>query len=398
MQPVINRLAALKYLFRPLALVGLGIVLLSLGLAYLVVALYHTVDVPDFFYYVTLQFLPRWTRGFLLGGAGLAVLAAGIWQLSSVAVIPLTSEQEGEGELLVGYREVKSMPAVTVLSGGSGMLVLAGLGRDVQQLVCITPIQDPVEYYYRAASLLQFENVIYVPPAPAPVQVFVELDDGSRHNIRHDLTHNDQLTDRHVRHIYLADQNGQPCDDVTLPLLRQAADAIANADAIILGPGSLFASIIPNLLIPDMREAIKRSKAHKIYICNLMTEPGLTTGFNVAEHIRQIKRYGQFTPDYVLVDVQRIEPEIRRLYEAANQIPVQLTPEEYEETMVPTTDRMTTRSVVVEGAEVIEADLASTIVQVSASLERPGESRAVRVLRHDPEKVTAAILEVLRRT
>jgi uncharacterized cofD-like protein len=398
MQAIFNRLSSLKYLLRPLALVGIGIVLLSLGLAYFVVALYHTVDVPDFFYYVTLQFLPRWTRGFLLGGAGLAILIAGIWQLSSVVVISLTPEQETDGELLVGYRQLKSAPFVTVLSGGSGMLVLAGLGRDVRQLVCVTPIQDPVEYYYRAASLLQFENVIYVPPSPAPVQVFVELDDGSRHNIRHDLTHNDQLTNRHVQQIYLADDHGQPCENVALPLLRQASEAIANADAIILGPGSLFAIIIPNLLIPEVREAIKRSKARKIYICNLMTEPALTTGFNVAEHIRQIKRYGQFTPDYVLVDVQRIEPAIRRLYEAANQVPVQLTPEEYEETMVPTTDRVTTRSVVVEGAEVIEADLASTIVQVSATLDRPGESRAVRVLRHDPEKVTGAILEVLRRT
>lgn len=398
MQAIFNRLSSLKYLLRPLALVGIGIVLLSLGLAYFVVALYHTVDVPDFFYYVTLQFLPRWTRGFLLGGAGLAILIAGIWQLSSVVVISLTPEQETDGELLVGYRQLKSAPFVTVLSGGSGMLVLAGLGRDVRQLVCVTPIQDPVEYYYRAASLLQFENVIYVPPSPAPVQVFIELDDGSRHNIRHDLTHNDQLTNRHVQQIYLADDHGQPCENVALPLLRQASEAIANADAIILGPGSLFASIIPNLLIPEVREAIKRSKARKIYICNLMTEPALTTGFNVAEHIRQIKRYGQFTPDYVLVDVQRIEPAIRRLYEAANQVPVQLTPEEYEETMVPTTDRVTTRSVVVEGAEVIEADLASTIVQVSATLDRPGESRAVRVLRHDPEKVTGAILEVLRRT
>src|SRR5689334_488750 len=99
MQAILNRLSSLKYLLRPLALVGVGIVLLSLGLAYFVVALYHTADVPDFFYYVTLQFLPRWTRGFLLGGAGLAVLIAGIWQLSSVVVISLTPEQENDGEL-----------------------------------------------------------------------------------------------------------------------------------------------------------------------------------------------------------------------------------------------------------------------------------------------------------
>ena len=72
-------------------------------------------------------------------------------------------------------------------------------------------------------------------------------------------------------------------------------------------------------------------------------------------------------------------------------------PEDYEETFVSATDRVTTRDLVLEGAVVIEADLASSVVQLTASLDSPGTSRTVRVLRHDPEKLAAAITEILRR-
>jgi uncharacterized cofD-like protein len=168
------------------------------------------------------------------------------------------------------------------------------------------------------------------------------------------------------------------------------------ADAIVLGPGSLFESILPNLLIDDLRAEVQKSTARKIYICNLMTEPGLTTGFSVGDHIRQIKQYGGFTPDYVLVNVHRIDPEVRQLYAAAHQTPVHLDPEEYEEATIMSSEGISTRGVLVEGSVVIEADLASSVIQYTASLDHPGEQRAVRVLRHDPQKLTAAILELLR--
>jgi 2-phospho-L-lactate transferase/gluconeogenesis factor (CofD/UPF0052 family) len=396
MHGILKRLSSLAYLARPLALIFIGIVVLSLGVAYFFVIAYRTADLPEVFYYLTLQFLPRWARGFALAAIGLAVLIAGMWQLSGVVVIPLSARPEGEDELVLGYRRASGPPRITVLSGGAGMLILAGLGRYVERLTCITPLQDPVEYYYRASSLFNFEKVYYVAPTPATVQVEVELDDGTRRNIKHNISHDERLAARHVTNLFLScpqDSDGAGA----LPVARLALDALANADAIILGPGSLFESILPNLLIPELREAIKRSKARKIYICNLMTEPGLTTGFSVADHIRQFVRYGGFTPDYVLVNAQRIEPEVRRIYEAANQTPVYLNPEEYEETIVSATDRATRRDVVVEGAVVIEADLASAVVQLTASLDHPGESRTVRVLRHDPDKLAAAVLEILRR-
>jgi hypothetical protein len=79
-------------------------------------------------------------------------------------------------------------------------------------------------------------------------------------------------------------------------------------------------------------------------------------------------------------------------------VPVYLAPEEYEETIVSATQQTRTREVIVEGAVVVEADLAAAVVQLTASLDQPGESRAVQVLRHDPEKLTAAVLELVKRT
>jgi 2-phospho-L-lactate transferase/gluconeogenesis factor (CofD/UPF0052 family) len=397
MQEIVKRLSSLRYLARPLALASVGIVLLSLAVAYFAIALYRTAELPGFFYYLTLQFLDRWARGAVLALVGLAVLAVGVWQLSGVAVIPLSAKPGSEDEVVLGYRRATRQPRIAVLSGGAGLLILASLGRYASRLTCVTPVQDPVEYYYRASSLYNFENVIFVPPIPEQLQVEVELDDGTRHNIKENLSHDARLAARHVANAFLVERrNGSgPAADRTI--FRQALDALGSADAIVLGPGSLFESILPNLLIPEMREAIARSKAPKIYICNLMTEPGLTSSFGVADHIRQFVRYGGFAPDYVLVNARRIDPEVRQIYEAAHQSPVFLSPEEYEETIVSATDRVTVRDVVVEGAVVIETDLATSVVQLTASLDQPGEGRTVRVLRHDPDKLAAAILEILRR-
>ena len=70
--------------------------------------------------------------------------------------------------------------------------------------------------------------------------------------------------------------------------LPQALEAIIEADAIILGPGSLYTSVIPNLLVPGIVEAIQKAQGLKIYICNVMTQPGETAGYKVSDHLRAI--------------------------------------------------------------------------------------------------------------
>jgi hypothetical protein len=385
-----RRLSTLSHLIKPLALAFVGVAILALGLAYILAELYRTLELPNVFYYLTLQSIPQIWRGLLFLAIGFGTLSAGIWTLSDKVVIPIAAQSTDE--VLLDYRKTDRAPRLAVLSGGPGMLVLASLGRSVDAMTCITPVQDPVEYYYRASSMFDFEKVVFVVPTPAPIQVTFVLDNGERVRPSDRITQNDHYADRNVVDVVL-DANGSDRLQVT----RQTLDAIASADAIVLGPGSLYESIIPNLLIPEIRAALAASRAKKIYICSLMTEPGLTSGYTVGDHVRQIVRYGGFAPDFVLVNAQRVDTEVQRIYAAAHQMPVYLAPEEYEETIVHGKDRGAGSDVIVEGSVVVETDLATAVVQMTASLEDPGKSRTVRVLRHDPDKVAAAITAVLRR-
>ncbi|MGF1515588.1 MAG: uridine diphosphate-N-acetylglucosamine-binding protein YvcK [Elainellaceae cyanobacterium] len=78
------------------------------------------------------------------------------------------------------------------------------------------------------------------------------------------------------------------CSPANPPALPKALQAIGEADFIVIGPGSLYTSIIPNLLVPDIVSAIAASTAPRVYVCNIMTEPGETDNYTVADHIRAI--------------------------------------------------------------------------------------------------------------
>jgi len=105
--------------------------------------------------------------------------------------------------------------------------------------------------------------------------------------------------------------------------LPQTIEAIEKADAIIIGPGSLYTSIIPNLLVKDIAAAIKKSAAKKIYICNLMTEPGETDGYTATDHVRAIfdhTEYGLF--QYVIVNKGICSPAALKNYADKESVPV----------------------------------------------------------------------------
>ena len=86
------------------------------------------------------------------------------------------------------------------------------------------------------------------------------------------------------------------------PAHNKAVEAIEEADAIIIGPGSLYTSIMPNLIVRDIGEAVKKSDAMKIYICNIMTEPGETDGYSVSDHVKALLEHVDFKLDYVLAN------------------------------------------------------------------------------------------------
>ncbi|MCG9127224.1 uridine diphosphate-N-acetylglucosamine-binding protein YvcK [Candidatus Poribacteria bacterium] len=93
-----------------------------------------------------------------------------------------------------------------------------------------------------------------------------------------------------------------------------AIDALVNADAIIIGPGSLYTSIMPNLVIKGIVETIQRSPALKIYVCNVMTQPGETDGYAVTDHVNAILDHAKIPIDYILVNNQPAPQEIMQEY------------------------------------------------------------------------------------
>jgi len=99
--------------------------------------------------------------------------------------------------------------------------------------------------------------------------------------------------------------------------VQEAIDAIRGADAVILGPGSVYTSIIPNLMVGDIREAVKSTKALKIYVSNIMTQPGESDNFSVQDHIRAIMEHCEGMPiDYAIVNkgLTKEEENIKEKY------------------------------------------------------------------------------------
>jgi len=105
--------------------------------------------------------------------------------------------------------------------------------------------------------------------------------------------------------------------------LPETLEAIAIADLITLGPGSLFTSVVPNLLVSGIPAAIRRSRARKAYFLNLMTQPGETTNFAASDHVAALHQHAKCKfVDSIVVSTSRIPPRIRKKYAAQNAEPI----------------------------------------------------------------------------
>jgi len=106
--------------------------------------------------------------------------------------------------------------------------------------------------------------------------------------------------------------------------LKEALEAIERADLITLGPGSLFTSVIPNLLVKGIPQAIRKSGALKAYFVNLMSQPGETIDFCASDHLEEIRRHaGGPLVDFAVLSTTRISPALRRKYAEQNASPVE---------------------------------------------------------------------------
>src|SRR5215813_4418292 len=175
-----------------------------------------------------------------------------------------------------------------------------------------------------------------------------------------------------IKRVWLSHENCRP--------LSETLEAIQHADMITIGPGSLYTSIIPNMLVHGIVDAIKASRAVKVYICNIMTQPGETEGFGVEDHIRALYECSPDLPlDYVIVNSAPISAALRGKYLADGAVQVEPGPGLAMDGL--------TRSV--DGKPYSAAPRGARIVTGNLINED-------NVVRHDPAKLAQLLLQIYR--
>ena len=228
------------------------------------------------------------------GGTGLATLLSGLKRYSSHITAIVTVADDG-GSSGVLRRELGVLPpgdirnCLSALSTEEPLLTRlfqyrfsAGSGLEGHSfgnlfLSALTAITGNLEEAITASSRVLAVQGQVVPATNVDVRLWAELENGERIEGESNIGHAPSPIVR------------LGCLPERPPALPKALEAIANADLILLGPGSLYTSLLPNLLVPELVSAIHRSKAPRLYICNLMTQPGETDGLDVRGHLRAIE-------------------------------------------------------------------------------------------------------------
>lgn len=262
------------------------------------------------------------------GGTGLSVLLRGLKRYSSnlTAVVTVTDDGGSSGRLrgelgilppgdirncLVALAETENtMDQVFQHRFQSGSLEGHNLGNLL--LTALTEIKgDFVQAIQEVSSVLAVRGQV-LPATLDQVTLAARMAGGEVVHGESSIT----AARKEVEEVFLV-----PADCKPLPA---TVKAIMEADAIILGPGSLYTSLIPNLLVTEIGDAFRKSAATKIFVTNIMTEPGETTDYRASDHLKAVNRHiGDGYIHYVIVNDRPIDGERLERYQAEGAIPVQ---------------------------------------------------------------------------
>jgi len=179
-------------------------------------------------------------------------------------------------------------------------------------IAAMTDITGDFEEAVRQSSKVLAVRGRVLPITLDNVRLCAELDDGSV------VTGETRISasGSGIKRVYL-----EPEDSTPLP---EALNAIKEADAIVLGPGSLYTSVLSTLSVPKISQAIAEAPAVKIYVCNVMTQPGETSGYTLERHVQAVLEHaGTKSVDVVLHNSQRVPEEIADRYRAEGSEPVE---------------------------------------------------------------------------
>ena len=357
---------------RWILLLMIGTALIGLGLAYLLVGLYREQALPDIFYYLTLQFLPRWLRAILVGGLGVGLVALAVFRLSRSLLEPFArSSRMPVAEAMYQFRQRGRGPKIVAIGGGTGLSTfLRGIKAYTSNITAIVTVADDggssgrlrqefgmpppgdfrqclaaladdealtthlFQYRFRESGsngqgsglgghafgnlfiaamtnvtgsfesgLVESSQVLAVrgrvlPSTVTPLTLIADLqDDATRKLMRVEgesvITHIGAT----VKRLAIRPEDAHAYPD--------AIRAILDAELIILAPGSLYTSLLPNLLVRGIAAAIRAARGLCVYVCNVATQKGETTGYTIGDHVEAIEQHvGSGLIDAVIANSQ----------------------------------------------------------------------------------------------
>ena len=279
------------------------------------------------------------------GGTGLSTLLRGLkdyvhadgpWSIDHLSAIVTVSDDGGSSGML--RKEFGMLPpgdirnCITALAeeeqllsrlfsyrfGGDSTLQGHSLGNLL--IAALTNITGNFENAILAASeVLKIRGEIY-PSTLSDVRLRAHLSSGEEIIGESAISGTDGGNHPAPRHAPIARLSIEPAN---VEPVRPALQAIEDADLIIIGPGSLYTSILPNLLIQRLADALRFAKGLRVYICNVMTQPGETDDFSAEKHLRTIIEHAGLVADVIVMNGRRPSEQILKSYEAQDQFPVQ---------------------------------------------------------------------------
>ncbi len=303
------------------------------------------------------------------GGTGLSTLLYGLKEYTSniTAIVTVADEGGSSGRLreqfgllapgdirncLVALADSEPLMRKLFQFRFGGEAELNGHSFGNLFITAMTKITGDFEKAVEESSKVLAIRGQVIPSTLEEVRLIAEYDDGSK------ITGESKISQekKPIKTIYLSRKDCEPTPE--------AVSAIKEADAIVIGPGSLYTSIIPNLLIEGITKAILESEAIKVYICNIMTQSGETDNYKASQHMEALVSHAKSKlVDYCILNLAEIPAEFVEKYKQENAQPVIADVEKVEEM----------------GFSVIKENLVSTKDYV----------------RHDSQKIARIVMDLL---
>jgi uncharacterized cofD-like protein len=332
--------------------------ILVLGVGYALKEIYRTLTLPREFYYITLQFFPYWARAMIFGIFGVGLLVLSYVKLTQSVLGPFLPGNSTSSvvEMIHSFRLKGRGPRIVAIGGGTGLSsLLRGLKTYTSNLSVIVTVADDggssgrLRDEYRILPPGDFRQCLIALADAEPlmkqlfdhrfkegsldghsfgnlfIMAMADVTGNFEHALREsgkvlavkgtivpstlqDVTLVASINGRSVEGESKIPKQNAPITQVFLKpdgaqVNPEAAQAILNAELVVIGPGSLYTSILPNLLVEGMVEAIKASPALKVLVCNLASQKGETEGYDIDDYLRVIRDHvGSNLFDFVLVN------------------------------------------------------------------------------------------------